>query len=99
MRFFRLFFRMVHHNCLIFGTNVSLGNIYLLGILKFFQHFLIPSNPLALPCVIRFQKAPVKHERNPNASVGDQPLQTTGLYQTSLNDVFEGNVRSPKSSF
>ena len=46
--FFQLFFRLVHRNCLIFGTKVDLGNIYTLTILKLFENFLIPSNPLLI---------------------------------------------------
>ena len=42
----RLVFRLVHQNCLIFGTNFNLGNTYTLEILKFFEQFVIPSNPL-----------------------------------------------------
>ena len=34
MRFFQLFFRLVHWNCLIFGTKVNLGNTYTLQLLK-----------------------------------------------------------------
>ena len=46
MRFFPLFFRLVHQNCLIFGTKVNLDNTYTLAILKLFGKFLIPLNPL-----------------------------------------------------
>ena len=46
MRFFPLFFRLVHRNCLIFGTKVNLDNTYTLAILKLFGKFLIPLNPL-----------------------------------------------------
>ena len=41
MRLFPLFFRLVHRNCLIFGTKVNLGNTYTLEILKFFGRFLV----------------------------------------------------------
>ena len=49
MRFFPLFFRLVHRNCLIFGTKVILDNTYTLTMLKQFEKFLsplIPLNPL-----------------------------------------------------
>ena len=45
MRFFQLFFCLVHRNCLIFGTKVNLGNTYTLQVLKVFDQFLIPYNP------------------------------------------------------
>ena len=49
MRFFSLLFRLVHRNCLIFGTKVNLDNTYTLEIFKLFYKFLIPSNlPLIL---------------------------------------------------
>ena len=41
----QLFFRLVHRNCLIFGTKVNLVNTYPLEILKCFDKFLITSNP------------------------------------------------------
>ena len=44
MMFSPLFFKFVHRNCLIFGTNVD--NTYTLAILKIFGTFLIPFNPL-----------------------------------------------------
>ena len=43
---FRLFFGLVHQNCLIFGSKGNLDNTYTWVILKFFWKFLIPSNPL-----------------------------------------------------
>ena len=43
---FPLFFRLVERNCLIFETKVNVGNIYTFAILKLFQFFLIPSNPI-----------------------------------------------------
>ena len=46
MRFFPLFFRSVHRNCLIFGTKVNLDNTKTLLILKWFVIILIPSNTL-----------------------------------------------------
>ena len=46
MRFFPLFFRLVHRNCLIFGPKVNLGITYTLAILEFFGKFLISLNPL-----------------------------------------------------
>ena len=42
MRFSQLLFRLVHRNCLIFGTKVNLGNTYTLEIFIFFEQFLIP---------------------------------------------------------
>ena len=44
-RLVQLFFRLVHWNCLIFGTKVNLGNTYTLQVLNVFDQFLIPSNP------------------------------------------------------
>ena len=41
MRFFPLFFRLVHRNCLIFGTKVNIDNPYTLEILKLFGTFLM----------------------------------------------------------
>ena len=38
-------FRLVHRNCLIFGTKVNVGNTYTFVILKWFGIILIPSNP------------------------------------------------------
>ena len=45
---FPTFLRMVHRNCLIFGTKVNLVNHYTLEILKLFGKLtpLIPLNPL-----------------------------------------------------
>ena len=48
MRFSRLFFRLVHQNCLSFGTSVNLGNTYILEVFILFEQFLIPYNPLYL---------------------------------------------------
>ena len=48
MRFFPLFFWLVHRNCLIFGTKVNLDNTYTFAILKLFEKYLIPSNPLLI---------------------------------------------------
>ena len=45
MRFFPLFFTLVHRNCLVFGTIVNLDNTYTMAILKLFGRILIPSNP------------------------------------------------------
>ena len=42
---FQLFFRLVHWNCLTFGTKVNL-NTYTLVILKLFGKILIPLIPL-----------------------------------------------------
>ena len=41
MRFFPLFFKLVHRNCLIFGTKVNLDNTYTLAILKSFGKILM----------------------------------------------------------
>ena len=45
---FPLLFRLVHRNCLLFGTKVNLGNTYPLAIYKLFRIILIPSNTLNL---------------------------------------------------
>ena len=42
------FFRFVQRNGLIFGTKVNLDNTYTFAILKLFEKYLIPSNPLLI---------------------------------------------------
>ena len=37
-----IFFRLVHWNCLIFGSKVNLGNSYTLQVLKVFDQFFNP---------------------------------------------------------